>query len=328
MHSIRVRNVNHAFREAFYFMRAAGKMETSRNGKVLVLDEPFATTYTRPQERVLFNPLRDANGVFHLMEAIWMMAGRNRVEWLLPFNKSFGQYAEDDGKAHGAYGARWWGLSDASGQPQLFGVLELLRKDPNTRRAVLQMWDSERDMGAAKRDLPCNTHIYFDCRGDQLNMTVCNRSNDMLWGAYGANAVHMSFLQEWMASYLHMPLGRYTQFSNNFHLYTDLPQVQAFLDTPPTRDYDFYQQGTTSALPLVGPGEDASMFLKDCQDMCSDGDGVLRTVFMSRVANPLRMAYLARKANQPYKDIVDRIPNCDWKLAFQQWCDRREEVQA
>ena len=42
----------------------------------------------------------------------------------------------------------------------------------------------------------------------KLCMTVCNRSNDMLWGAYGANVVHMSMLQEFVALFSKFTDGR------------------------------------------------------------------------------------------------------------------------
>jgi hypothetical protein len=54
-------------------------------------------------------------------------------------------------------------------------------------------------------------------------MTVCNRSNDMLWGAYGANVVHMSMLQEFVAHNLNLPMGDYTQISDSFHIYPNNP---------------------------------------------------------------------------------------------------------
>ena len=68
---------------------------------------------------------------------------------------------------------------------------------------------------------PCNTQIYFWSRNGKLNMTVANRSNDMIWGAYGANAVHMSFLQEYVASMCGVKCGIYTQFTHNLHAYLD-----------------------------------------------------------------------------------------------------------
>jgi hypothetical protein len=50
-------------------------------------------------------------------------------------------------------------------------------------------------------------------------MTVFCRSNDLIWGAYGANAVHMSILQEYVACGLARPVGHYWQVSNNYHVY-------------------------------------------------------------------------------------------------------------
>ncbi len=42
------------------------RKDQSRNGPVLVIDEPVIITYEKPQERVLFNKERDANPFFHL----------------------------------------------------------------------------------------------------------------------------------------------------------------------------------------------------------------------------------------------------------------------
>ena len=81
------------------------------------------------------------------------------------------------------------------------------------------------------KDKPCNTHIYFQVRrersfqggknthDDYLDMTVCCRSNDIIMGAYGANAVHLSILQEYIAASVGVYVGRYYQFSNNYHMY-------------------------------------------------------------------------------------------------------------
>ena len=50
-------------------------------------------------------------------------------------------------------------------------------------------------------------------------MSIVNRSNDMIWGAYGANAVHMSMLLEYMAAMTGFQVGIYYQISNNLHAY-------------------------------------------------------------------------------------------------------------
>lgn len=321
MKSIVVQNVNHALHEGFWHLKIEGKKAESRNGPVIVSPTPVVTTYAYPMERVLFQPERDANPVFHLMEAIWMLAGRNGLAFLEPFNSGFKRYAEDDGGVHGAYGWRWRGGS-ITHKDQILYVIDLLRRDNDTRRAVIQMWDADMDLGENKRDLPCNTTIYFNVepRG-ALDMTVCCRSNDILWGAYGANAVHMSILHEVVARGAGLDIGTYYQFSNNYHAYTDLPLVAKFLDVPPDV-YDPYSEAVPNRvfpLPLF-EHDNAQVFLEDCEAFCR----------YDRVEHPflqyaaiLRDAYLARKEGKPLNRSL--IPtHWDWGRAFLEWVDRRE----
>jgi hypothetical protein len=136
-------------------------------------------------------------------------------------------------------------------------ILEL-KQNPDSRRVVLAMWDGGSradwtlqtaepsfraeqpgDFYAAisgSNDVPCNTHAYFDTVDGKLNMTVCCRSNDIIWGAYGANAVHFSFLLEFLATASGIPMGVYRQFSNNFHIYTNIVAREMMM--PMARDVE------------------------------------------------------------------------------------------
>jgi hypothetical protein len=321
IHSITETNVNGAFDTAWHYLSVAGVEEPSRNGPVLVAPTPVITTYLRPTERVLFSPRRDANHVFHLMESIWMLAGLSDVEWLSQFSSNISTYAEPDGYIHGAYGARWRNWFNEGEYDQLPVIINTLRTNPQSRQAVLQMWDPTADLEGEWRDRPCNTAIYFDCRGGKLNMTVTCRSNDILWGCYGANAVHMSMLQEVIAHAVGVPVGVYRQFSNNWHAYTDNDKVKDFLKYPPVGGFDHYESGRTVAIPLISGKETWQHFLDDCERVVN-GFRAVDTFFMDKVAVPLRDAYLARKAGESYD--VRNVPECDWKLGFQQWCERRE----
>lgn len=327
MRSITVRNVNQALVEGFAWLRVAGARENSRNGPVIVAPEPVCTTYQYPWERVLFNPVRDANPVFHLMEAIWMLAGDNDVTFPEIFNSKFRQYAEEDGRVWGAYGYRW---REHFHDDQIYTIIEMLKKNPNSRQAVMQMWDCDFDLDQTKNDLPCNTHIYFDCRGGVLNMTVCNRSNDILWGAYGANAVHMSMLQEIIAAGVGVPMGVYRQMSNNFHAYTDNDVVKHFMENG-VQDYDCYGGFFTTHMPLIHGDETVEMFLTDCELLVSEwatiADPVFNTKFFQVIAFQLFSAYLARKDERHMvrRDdfTVEQLTN-DWVSAFLGWCERRD----
>lgn len=317
---IKVRNVQQALSEGFWKMRLINDRQQSRNGEVLVHPGPVMTEYEYPMERVLFEPRRDANPVFHLMESIWMLAGSNDVNWLLPFNSQFGKYAEEDGRVWGAYGHRW---RSHFGFDQIKLVIHELTEHHESRRAVMAMWSPELDLGQDKRDLPCNTHIYFDLIGGRLNMTVCCRSNDMLWGAYGANAVHMSMLQELIAHALFREMGVYRQFSNNFHLYTDNKMAQDMLATPPR--YKIGEDPYDSKVcwvPLISGGEVWSDFVYDCEAIVY-GDIIFRTAFFHTVVRPLRELYLARKVGQVIS-VPDELKQTDWGLAFHEWTERRK----
>jgi hypothetical protein len=177
------------------------------------------------------------------------------------------------------------------------------------------------DLTGPWKDRPCNTHVYFDCRGLRLNMTVCCRSNDMLWGAYGANVVHFSILQEVLAAEIGVPVGIYRQVSNNFHVYTNLPMVKEYLDSPPMRAYDPYETGLVGTIPFVSDGETLADILQDCEDFC-DGKQAA-TYFLSEVATPLRDAYLARKAG--HDTDLRAVPHCDWKHGYELWLKNRSK---
>lgn len=327
-HTITARNVNSAFNDGFWLLRLSGIKEDSRNGPVVVAPGPVVTTYLVPTERVLFHAGRDANPVFHLLESIWMLAGRDSVDWVLPFNSRFSEYAESDGRVHGAYGRRWrqhWRFD------QIKKVISILNEDPNSRQAVIQMWDPENDLGVKVKDKPCNTAIYFDLRGGVLNMTVTNRSNDIVWGAYGANAVHMSMLQEFIAGAVSAKVGVYRQFSNNFHAYTNHGPVADWLIDPPAID-DRYLHGGAEVMPLVdsGRGEVHLDFLEDCEQMTGRSSTDLhsvafRTNFFNEIVEPLRRVYVARKMGFGVeKFLVDLPPQNDWVIAFKEWMERRD----
>src|SRR5688500_12288764 len=107
MISFYVRNVSEALYNAKEALKQSHRQITSRNGACMEFTRPVATTYTHPWERVLFYAERDANPFFHLMESLWMLSGRNDVEWIEQFNGRINSYSDDGRTFHGAYGFRW-----------------------------------------------------------------------------------------------------------------------------------------------------------------------------------------------------------------------------
>ena len=325
---ISVRNVNQAFSELFWKLKVLNLTpEHTRNGPALVFPEPVITTYACPMERVLFHPGRDCNPIFHLLESIWILAGRRDVAFLQQFNSKIGQYSDDGKVFNAAYGYR---IRHHFGRDQLVEVVQLLRRDPCTRQAVLQIWD-QADLTKKTKDKACNVEVIFDNRGGRLNMSVMNRSNDAYYGTYGANAVHFSILQEFVASAVGLRTGVYRQISNNLHLYTELYDTKKYLTLPPDSEvYDHYSSGRVRPSPLMLNGEYKS-FLQDCERFCNDPfdpRAVYVHPFIKHVAAPMAMVSRVRKTSAgDGRGYASQIRSEDWRRATIEWIARRESLK-
>lgn len=246
MHIITAHSPDIALSHGLHDIVLKGSTGNSRNGPVLRFPTPVTTVWKTPHRRVSFSPIRDANPFFHLMEAMWMLAGRNDVKMPSMYAKQLATYSDDGQTLNGAYGYRW---RNYFGYDQLDAVIAELKKNPESRRCVVSMWNGmntqeevETGIGMlpevkpsdllnqTSKDLPCNLQCLFDLHNGKLNMTVTNRSNDMIWGAYGANIVHFAFLQEYMADQIGVDVGTYYQVSNNMHVYLDFEITARFLE--------------------------------------------------------------------------------------------------
>ena len=356
MITINADNVNGALHQAVKMMRYSptsfDRLAPRGGNETMEWICPVTTVYARPWRMVLFNQIRDANPFFHLMESIWMLVGRRDAQWLSQFTAKIGQFAEDDGNFHGAYGWRWRNHFEGSSYDdgrlrrvrcdQLVAVIELLRREPATRRAVLAMWDPVADLGNDdKRDLPCNTTVYFKIRGGILNMTVCCRSNDIILGAYGANAVHFGMLHAFVSAAVGARQGRYTHVSDSWHYYVNNPYARRVLALDPENSdnrygddgyEDYYTPGSAGArvstMEVVStPYEtwlsDAKSFVEgdDWNDGAAYGD-----TFFRNVAVPVRDAYAIYRRD----DIPSAVARCqqihapDWRRVCTEWLLRRQ----
>lgn len=316
MYIVTADNVNEAYRAGMSLVKYEGLEEPTRNGKVMVLPGPLLTHYSNPKNHVLFDATRDANPFFHLYEAMWMLTGWNTIHELKKFNSNIASFSDNGSTLNGAYGYRW---RINFGYDQIHAIVALLDNDRTTRRAVLSMWDPREDLrDQESKDLPCNTHIYFRVREGQLDMTTCCRSNDLVWGCYGANAVHMSVLQEYIAAKLGVRQGSYYQLSNNAHVYE---RHFALLDQPSiVRGYRYNTIPMDSH--LIGWDTDCLNFVDNPYQLPNE----YATGWFRRVMAPLGMAHQAYK-DKRYDSAIDfarQIEAEDWRLACVTWLERRK----
>lgn len=349
MHFI-YRNVNHAFEDLVQRIRLSDKphesaytstaRRSSRVGDIIQVTEPMTITYQNPRQRVLFNKVRDANPFFHLYESLWMLAGRNDVAPLTYYSSQYGKIVSDDGVTqHGAYGWRWIRhFTEDGGRvlpiDQLKEICDNLRKNPDCRRQVLAMWDPSSDLGTSSKDLPCNTHAYFLVNDCKLDMTVCNRSNDMIWGMLGANVVHFSILQEYMAACIGVEVGVYNQFTNNLHVYTDRWIPDLWLAD---RTLDYYTvrapYGEVRHVDYIQPlvkdpnvfDLEVKYFVERHQQDALAMD--LNEPFLRETAQPMCVAFhhYKRKDDGLALATIESVKSDDWRIAGRNWLRRRAE---
>lgn len=344
MYVINIRNVNYGLEAGVEYLRSCGIRRDSRNGPVLVSPCPVTTVYHRPDERVLFSPERDANPFFHLVEGLWMLAGREDLKTLTPYVSRMKSFSDDGERLGGAYGKRWrsWfrygGDDEAPLHDQLQWTIHRLRNDPNDRRVIIQMYDADIDQTRADangKDIPCNIVCapWIDTEG-KLSMSIFCRSNDIVWGAYGANAVHFSMMQEYLAFGIGVQLGTMYQISNNFHAYLDtIEKVPRTYERTRfnsdeyssnlARPYEMFSRMQTDST-LKQFDEDLTFFFDE------PGAVGIRSMFLRRVAAPMVLAHQAyRKKDDPLRfetalEIIQQCAALDWRKAGEEWLRRRQ----
>ncbi len=334
MEVIAVDNVQQALPEGCRILREKAVRRESRNGAAYVLPTMMTTVYRKPVQRVLFWAERDANPFFHLMESLWILAGHRDVEWIGQFNSKLVQYSDDGVTYNGAYGYRWrhW-----FGIDQLKMIAENLRKNPNCRRQVLTMWDGGRDLSHQDtKDVPCNlcVPVQIDLDG-RLSLAVYNRSNDLIWGAHGANAVQFSVLLEVLAGLIGVPVGTYTQVSMNTHVYEPhWEMARQLADRAPDvvsgqkhTHQDPYAWGAVQAYPMV---QNPTTWFDDLGLFMSGATRGFRNPFFSDVAVTIRDCWNVYKTQKgdpnritAAQDILRPITVLDWGKAAHEWLERR-----
>jgi thymidylate synthase len=250
---------------------------------------------------------------------------------------------------------------------QLDLLVAHLRADPTSRRAVLQMWNVEDDLlkigqpsymdkgleilRPGHKDVCCNLSVMFSIRKEfvtlpdyhdktdgyklpYLDMTVVNRSNDLVWGTCAADFMCFSVLQEYVAARLGVEVGLYHHVTNNLHVYTE--SNSGFKPDEWLGDsYDSYTY-PSEKFPIV---KDPAVFERELPLFVStfSGDDPNRLTrayyeepFLEHTAFPMMTAFghYKRKDMELAMRAAEQIAADDWRIAATGWFQRRIERRA
>jgi len=348
--SIEGRNVNDMWPRLYDMVMAYGSYETSRNGDVHAMSEPVAWVINKPTERVLFDWKRDANPFFHLFEGVWMLGGDNRVTPLAYFVANMRNFSDDGITLGAAYGHR---VQKHFGHNQWDVCFQELLRNPDSRRCVVNLYDPRADhlsIHDGGKDIACNTQIMLRIRNDSrrqervLDFLITNRSNDLVWGAMGANIVHFSMMQEWAANRLGVSVGMMTTISNNLHIYDKIIESITLCEPKQSprvpSEYRRYARGLVKSYPLLAPNlsddaDTARLWYNDLAVATTSGwrgltaSGDYNTTWFRTIFHPMMVAHQLHrnKATEHALVMLEQMPiDSDWRRAAKEWLTRRQSA--
>jgi len=164
----------------------------------------------RGKTKEIFNLLVRVNNPLEEMVCKGFPMGKNELEdyskQLLDADKKGFEYT---------YGERLrvWGKENID---QVNFIIEKLKKNPNSRRAIATTWIPSVD--EKNDEVPCLIMTDFKIREKRLCMTAVFRSNDM-FGAWPANAYGLTRLCEFVAKKVGVDVGAITTLSVSAHIY-------------------------------------------------------------------------------------------------------------
>lgn len=184
-----------------------------------------------PRQRVAFVPARRTNIVFNFAEALWYLAGRDDLDFIEYYAPTMRRYSMDGRRLTGtAYGPKLCGRAHQHWQ---YGtIVNLLTNDPDSKRAVMQIFDADELLIPDNIDVSCTLGLQFFLRDATLHALGYMRANDAYRGIT-SDLFSFTLLHEFLARELGADLGSYTHIAGSLHVYqTDNARVAAVLADP------------------------------------------------------------------------------------------------
>jgi thymidylate synthase len=181
---------------------------------------PCSFVLSSPRRRCTTNPARRWSFPLAIGEFCWHVSGSNELDFISHYAKRWRRFSDDGLFIKGScYGHRAF-KNHPGEQSQWDRLLQLLRTDPDSRRAVLYFSDSSFNSDLNAKDVACACTQQFMIRSGRVHSFVNMRSNDVIWGL-PYDVFLFTMFQELLASSLGLELGEYSHSVSSMHLYRD-----------------------------------------------------------------------------------------------------------
>ena len=203
---------------------------TATRGKTATEAINASFTIANPVARTLYLAARRPNIVFNHAEALWYLSGRNDLDMIAHYARRLRGLSTDGKSLTGtAYGPRLFRPTHPDGYSQFDQILELLRNDPDTKRAAMLVMRPDELADPGNPDVACTLALQLMLRAGRLHMAAYMRGNDAMIGLLG-DTFAFTFIQEFTARLLGVKVGTYAHHVGSMHInILDIPKVESIL---------------------------------------------------------------------------------------------------
>lgn len=167
-------------------------------------------------------------------ELLWFLRGDTNLRYLHEHGVTiWDEWADENGNLGPVYGQQWraWAAVDGRCIDQLSNAIDLLRRDPDSRRIVVSAWN----VGELERMRlpPCHLLFQFYVANGELSCQLYQRSADLFLGV-PFNIASYALLTHLVAQQTDLGVGEFIWTGGDCHLYLNhLEQVQLQLSREP-----------------------------------------------------------------------------------------------
>jgi len=167
-------------------------------------------------------------------ELLWFLKGDSNIKYLKDNGVSiWDEWADENGDLGPVYGVQWrsWKTHDGRTVDQIKNLIEMIKKNPDSRRLIVSAWNvSDVDKMALP---PCHTMFQFYVADGKLSCQLYQRSADIFLGV-PFNIASYALLTMMIAQVCDLGLGDFVHTFGDAHLYLNhLEQAQLQLTREP-----------------------------------------------------------------------------------------------
>ena len=227
MRLIQSHDVNDAFINVMEALYNGGVAKAPRGLATLELPDAWLTIHNVANP-VISVPERKLDLNYLKAEMDWYRSGDLSIAEIGKHASMWRRIANPDGTVNSNYGYLATHAKH-EGKSQLEWCIDALKKDPDSRQAVIN-YNQPRHKYDGNKDFVCTLNQAFTKRDGKLDTIVMMRSNDLVYG-FSYDVPWFAGLQQQGSSATGIPVGKYHHYATSMHIYEKhFPMMREVVD--------------------------------------------------------------------------------------------------